>query len=98
MLPKPEDTQSNPYTKTTLLEAHHFLKPPFGPAWEGLWLPVAHWAGLWWLPAHGGGLASPWPGSWRLPGQQGMTADLKDTLLKRLSHVSADHVFSLSTL
>lgn len=42
--------------------------------------------------------ASPLPVSWRLPDQWGMAADLKDTLLKRLSHVSADHVFSLSTL
>lgn len=97
MLSKPEVIQSNPYTKTILLEAHHFLKLSFAPALEGLCLPVAH-RGFGGFPANGGGLALPSPGSWRLPGQQGMAADLKDTLLKRLSHVSADHVFSLSTL
>lgn len=81
-----------------------FGSPPLHQALICLWLrrAVPPSSSLGWgfggFPANSGGLASPSPGSWRLPGQRGMAADLKDTLLKRLSHVSADHVFSLSTL
>lgn len=87
----PTPSQRRHFWKATTCSSCHLPLAQKGCA------PVAHWASC-------GGFPEGWraglalAGSWRLPGQQGMAADLKDTLLKRLSHVSADHVFSLSTL
>lgn len=98
---KPAVSQPTPSPETAPGELQRYLEHRRTPGSEGLYLPPTHplpdvpgprWLSRRWprprprLRAGGSQANGEWLRTW------------KTLLLKRLSHVSADHVFSLSTL